>query len=190
MKQFNINVINNFQNNSEELIKAKFKTEEALVNQLCENLEKGFITKDEFEKSLDIVKAVSTDKERTAKVIEEAAIFEKNPIEKSENSDDEDEDDEDLEKGGEGSKGGKVIGHTKSGKPIYGGGHNSFTSSRNHAADYASLAKKQGYTSEDHADAAEAHKKDYDKKQKKSETSGVMHKTYSEYHQKEGNVVY
>lgn len=25
----------------------------------------------------------------------------------------------DLEKGGEGSKGGKVIGHTKSGKPIY-----------------------------------------------------------------------
>lgn len=29
------------------------------------------------------------------------------------------EDDEDLEKGGEGSRGGKVIGHTKSGKPVY-----------------------------------------------------------------------
>lgn len=28
----------------------------------------------------------------------------------------------DLEKGGEGSRGGKVIGHTKSGKPIYEGG--------------------------------------------------------------------
>jgi hypothetical protein len=49
-----------------------------------------------------------------------------------------------LQKGGEGSKGGKVIGHTKSGKPIY--------ESVNHP-DHKDFSK------EDHRDAAEIHEK-------------------------------
>ena len=48
-----------------------------------------------------------------------------------------------LEKGGEGSKGGKVIGHTKSGKPIYG-----TASNENH----------KDFTSEDHNEAAQIHR--------------------------------
>ena len=47
-----------------------------------------------------------------------------------------------VEKGGEGSRGGKVIGHTKSGKAIY-------------AAQSAKHEKS--YTSKDHEDAAYAH---------------------------------
>jgi len=47
----------------------------------------------------------------------------------------------DLEKGGEGSKGGKVIGHTKSGKPIY--AHNAFN------------IKHKEFTSSDHQEARE-----------------------------------
>lgn len=50
----------------------------------------------------------------------------------------------DLEKGGEGSKGGKVIGHTKSGKPIY----------ENKDAKY-----HKDFDKEDHIDAAEIKKK-------------------------------
>jgi hypothetical protein len=49
---------------------------------------------------------------------------------------------DDLEKGGEGSKGGKVIGHTKSGKPVYEKLHPSY--------------KK--FTAEDHKDAIVEHK--------------------------------
>jgi len=48
-----------------------------------------------------------------------------------------------IEKGGEGSKGGKVIGHTKSGKPIYESGR---------AKDY------KDFTGQDHYDAAKFHK--------------------------------
>lgn len=47
----------------------------------------------------------------------------------------------DLEKGGEGSKGGKVIGHTKSGKPIY---------------DSYTHKEHKHFTKEDHKDAWEA----------------------------------
>jgi len=47
-----------------------------------------------------------------------------------------------LEKGGEGSRGGKIIGHTKSGKPVY--------ENRN------AMAEKK-YTSKDHDDASYAH---------------------------------
>lgn len=49
---------------------------------------------------------------------------------------------DDLIKGGEGSKGGKVIGHTKSGKPIY----------EKHEQKHT-----QNYNSEDHSDAVNAH---------------------------------
>lgn len=55
-------------------------------------------------------------------------------IEKSEDSD--------LEKGGEGSKGGHVIGHTRSGKPIY---------------DKYSHGGHKNFTKEDHWDAQDAH---------------------------------
>lgn len=48
----------------------------------------------------------------------------------------------DLEKGGEGNKGGKVIGHTKSGKPIY--------EDRGHES-------HKKFTSKDHKDAAAIH---------------------------------
>lgn len=50
--------------------------------------------------------------------------------------------DSDIMKGGEGTKGGKVIGHTRSGKPIYG------DKSAKHYHDF---------TSEDHQDAADTH---------------------------------
>lgn len=52
------------------------------------------------------------------------------------------DDGDEVEKGGEGSRGGKVIGHTTSGKPIY----------ENH--DHPSHEK---FTPEDHEDAAETH---------------------------------
>lgn len=58
----------------------------------------------------------------------------------------------DLEKAGEGSKGGKIIGHTKSGKAIYASATKSFTDSQ--------------YSSQDHKDAAYAHL-DHAKKLKK-----------------------
>lgn len=49
-----------------------------------------------------------------------------------------------IEKGGEGSRGGKVIGHTKSGKPIYEKSHN---------------LPLSDYSKQDHLDAADAHAK-------------------------------
>jgi hypothetical protein len=51
-----------------------------------------------------------------------------------------------LEKGGEGSRGGKVIGHTKSGKPIYDNGNDS--------------KSYRSFTAEDHQDAADIHEKE------------------------------
>lgn len=66
----------------------------------------------------------------------------------------------DIEKGGAGSRGGKIIGHTKSGKPIY--------ASKN------AMAEKK-YTSKDHEDAAYAHLDEStrlakDKKENQAET--------------------
>jgi hypothetical protein len=51
---------------------------------------------------------------------------------------------DELEKGGEGSKGGKVIGHTKSGKPIY---------------DNSNNTAHHDFTREDHEDAKNLHDK-------------------------------
>lgn len=56
----------------------------------------------------------------------------------------------DIEKGGEGSRGGKIIGHTKSGKPIYesvGGSVKKFNKDHSH------------FSSEDHRESADLHKK-------------------------------
>lgn len=54
-----------------------------------------------------------------------------------------------LEKGGEGSRGGKIIGHTKSGKPIY---------------DTFSHSAHKDFTHQDHYDAQNLHKKNIIKK--------------------------
>lgn len=54
-----------------------------------------------------------------------------------------------LNKGGEGSKGGKVIGHTKSGKPVY----------RNHTVKNKVY---KDFTKQDHADASKLHRKECD----------------------------
>jgi hypothetical protein len=51
---------------------------------------------------------------------------------------------DELEKGGEGSRGGRIIGHTKSGKPVYANAH---------ASQY------DDFDNEDHKDAAELHGK-------------------------------
>src|ERR1035437_837598 len=51
---------------------------------------------------------------------------------------------EDIVKGGEGSRGGKVIGHTKSGKPIY---------------DTFEHEGHKDFNAQDHKDAADAHHK-------------------------------
>lgn len=59
-----------------------------------------------------------------------------------------------LEKGGEGSRGGKVIGHTKSGKAIY---------------EYANHEEHSAFTKQDHQDAMNIHeKKAYSYNQKKN----------------------
>lgn len=54
-----------------------------------------------------------------------------------------------LMKAGEGSKGGHVIGHTKSGKPVYKG------------KNQASSKEYKDFTSEDHADASHLHNQAY-----------------------------
>lgn len=61
-----------------------------------------------------------------------------------------------LEKGGEGSKGGKVIGHTKSGKAIY---------------ENANHSKHKDFTVEDHDEAIEAHQKPRDEYHRSSDFS-------------------
>lgn len=64
--------------------------------------------------------------------------------------DDEEELSNDIEKGsGEGSRGGKVIGHTKSGNPIY---------------DTFDHSEHKNFTKEDHRDAADIHEQYYEKK--------------------------
>lgn len=68
---------------------------------------------------------------------------------------------DEIQKGGEGSKGGKVIGHTKSGKPIY--EHSSIPSKGSSQYHAKKAAKKnldnfnetyKDFTPEDHQDAA------------------------------------
>lgn len=63
---------------------------------------------------------------------------------------------EELQKGGEGSHGGKVIGHTKSGKAIY---------------ENANHSKHKDFTVEDHDEAIEAHQKPRDEYHRSSDFS-------------------
>lgn len=82
----------------------------------------------------------------------------------------------DIEKGGEGSKGGKVIGHTKSGKAIYG----EKSPSKGH--------KFEGWNKQDHLDALEAHGSLSDKHDKESKnkelsfTENASHKSIADKH--------
>ena len=70
-----------------------------------------------------------------------------------------------VKSGGEGSRGGKVIGHTRNGKPIYDSGHASYHEwhprkhGRVRALDDVMAMKQQfpDFSHEDHADAAKAH---------------------------------
>lgn len=72
----------------------------------------------------------------------------------------------DLMKGGEGSKGGKVIGHTQSGKPIY------------EKHDHESHSK---FTSSDHMDAMLAHSKEKYKISHK-----LLHEDYADDKERKG----
>lgn len=65
-----------------------------------------------------------------------------------------------IEKSGEGSKGGNVIGHTKSGKPIY---------ATKNAKDY------KDFTKEDHADARVAHLSESNKHKKEADIHDTRH---------------
>jgi len=89
--------------------------------------------------------------------------------------------DERMTKGGEGSRGGKVIGHSGSGKPIYASAHesgNSFTDSYKH------------FTAADHGDAAETHgtlkhlARNYASKAKKQgrDADAAAHEAAQKYH--------
>jgi hypothetical protein len=107
-----------------------------------------------------------------------------------------------LSKGlGEGTRGGKVIGHTKSGKPIYAGHGEHASPAHKEAIDH--LTEKRGghggtypeqagaalrtahpdYTAQDHIDAAEAHKQEsnrfgmYDRPGQDSHTVARAHYT-------------
>lgn len=73
--------------------------------------------------------------------------------------------DGDIQKGGEGSKGGKVIGHTKTGKPIYEGK----TADSKHYKDF---------THQEHQEAADLHKKNKDKS---SEDNSFYSKTHERF---------
>lgn len=64
---------------------------------------------------------------------------------------------DELEKGGEGSKGGKILGHTKSGKPVYANTH-------------AHHASYKDFSSADHAEAAHLHAQQGDIKNADSHT--------------------
>ncbi len=61
---------------------------------------------------------------------------------------------DELEKGGEGSKGGKVIGHTKSGKPIY----------RTDSSTNWDHPEHKDFTAKDHKDAQNLIQAEHDKK--------------------------
>lgn len=72
-----------------------------------------------------------------------------------------------LNKGGEGSKGGKIIGHTKSGKPIYRSSFKKNEYGRHESGSSISdlyKEKTKDYDSKDHEEAYKLHDKLSDKK--------------------------
>ena len=91
------------------------------------------------------------------------ALPAENQIEKSDESD--------LEKGGEGSRGGQVIGHTESGKPVY--ASKPFVSTHN------------SWTRKEHYDAADIHREHAKKQTDKVEKE--RHLEAAAIHEKMGN---
>ena len=64
----------------------------------------------------------------------------------------------DMSKGGEGSRGGKIIGRTKSGKPIYSAGHHIYTQHGSIASNTGTAGRMMHqYTTQDHYDASDFH---------------------------------
>jgi len=112
-----------------------FQDSSAILEKLEENLEKGLISDEEFEKALSTLNIIS--------------------------------------KGGEGSKGGKVIGHTKSGKPIY---------------DTHYHETHKHFTQEDHEDAAKLNQdlkdKHYSQYEELKEKDGEVSKKAATHHSK------
>lgn len=103
---------------------------EKVIVTLKDNLEKGLITEELHTQATNQLKSL------VEKAGGDTTTFD--TIVEKEDSEEEESDDE-IEKGGEGSRGGKIIGHTKSGKPVY---------------DSASHEGHKDFTKEDHHDAA------------------------------------
>lgn len=109
---------------NQESVKTPEELYASVESQLEENFSKGLIDEELFMKAKEELETLKPIKDK-----ESTQEMEKSEDEDSDDldeGDDEDEDDsvkkgadDDLEKGGEGSRGGHVIGHTQSGKPIY-----------------------------------------------------------------------
>jgi hypothetical protein len=79
--------------------------------------------------------------------------------------------------GGEGSRGGVVIGHTQSGKPVY-ASEKANANPIKHAN-----ASSKGYTQQDHQDAATTHLQKAEEASKKGDTAGAqLHKDIAQAH--------
>lgn len=79
------------------------------------------------------------------------------------------EESDDLEKGGEGSKGGKIIGHTKSGKAIYENPHHE---------------SHKEFTKQDHIDARDLHDREMSKIEPNGPGGGTTNKAKWNRHSK------
>ena len=157
MKNLNPNIIQNFSNNAEELIKSKFSDTQGIISTLESNFEKGFIDENEFLSSLNTIELLEKGGKKA--MLGEKRMFggreyiktsdgwkfhgkgtgtkakehsEKHGVK---------EEKEEVKKDESKKEGGEIIGHTKSGKPIY------------NVADHEAHAN---FTFADHHDAREA----------------------------------
>lgn len=89
----------------------------------------------------------SIQKSESSKEEQESKEYQKLEDEKVVSDGDGDNEDKDIEKGGEGSRGGKIIGHTSTGKPIYQKNDSKFTQDH-----YSKFSEKE------HREAAQIHK--------------------------------
>lgn len=73
---------------------------------------------------------------------------------------------------GEGSRGGHVIGHTKSGKPVYsrqiGQGYHSFDREREQSSVEKETKAHKGFSEQDHRDASDVHKQEAEQHRRKT----------------------
>ena len=156
------------------ILKSEFETslkegemfyEESIVKSYCSNIQtalneaKSQEDKDYIRKGADDVLGALNKRIVLDEKGNQRTVYIKN-IQKS-------KDESNIEKGGEGSKGGKVIGHTKSGKPIY--------DSHDHES-------HKHFTSEDHKNAADLHTKIQEKNEDKSGEADMKNYNSAEYH--------